>query len=150
MDIDAVLATGAHSNPPGTGQVIVAASAQELLAGIRRRLGAGGRIGRLRIVDSFGGSNAAHPLKSATDLSELRGLFAPGGRVELFAGPASGVPGKAVTGFGGGMGGGFGGGFSGAGISSAGAGKPTSLAAKGISLDQLSSALGVPVTWGGR
>ena len=145
MDIDVVLVPAVQAELPAAGLVIVASSAESMVAAIHSRLGSGNRIGRLRIVDSLGTQGALHPLAQSSELSRLRGLFEPAGHVELFAGPSSPAGSAAlhlgfsgVQGFGGGGFGGFGGG-----------GQLAPLANHAINPAQLSSLLGVPVRFGG-
>lgn len=66
-----------------------------MVAAIRQKLGPYGRLDCLRIVDSFGAPGPLHPLSQTQDLLPLKGLFAPGGRVEVFAGAPSSAPGPA-------------------------------------------------------
>jgi hypothetical protein len=147
MDLDVVLVPAVQAGLPMAGPVIVVSSAQTMVAAIHDRLGAGNRIGRLRILDSFGAQGAIHPLRASPELLSLRGLFEPAGYVEFFVGPSS-TAGPAVAhlgfsgvqGFGGG---GFSGGFGGSGRLASPQATPD------LSLSQLSFAFGVPVRLGG-
>ena len=147
MDIDVVLAPAVHAGLPMAGPVIVVSSAQAMVAAIHDRLGAGGRIGRLRILDSFGAQGAFHPLRDSSELSRLSALFEPAGHVELFTGPSSSTGSGAVhLGFSGVQGFG-GGGFGGGGFGGSGQ-LASPLTGHDTSLSQLSSTLGVPVRLG--
>jgi len=136
VDIDVVLA--ARGDPGATGRVIVVSTTAALVAAIRRQLGVAGKIGRLRIIDSFDGPAAAHPLRSVSELAQLKSLFAAGGLVEVRTQPAGSTVrpgGVQVAGLSGMSG--FSGGFGGTGR--------FPLAQNNVNLSQLSAVLGVRV-----
>jgi hypothetical protein len=138
MDIDMVLAARGSTVPPAAGRVVVAATVPEIIMHVRTLLGPEGRIGRLRIIDTFNGPVDAHPLHAAGGLAALRDLFEPSGHVEIVPGPAAFVQPAhrlpSVRGLGG-----FSGNFQGAGT------MMSRLTDNVFDTRQLSSALGVPV-----
>lgn len=147
MNIDVVLtnAAGAMTPRPGiSADAIRARFALEMVEAIKAKLGPNGRIGRLRIFDEIpparGPEAAFHPLTSTAQLGRLRGLFEPGGQIEIVSpGGLTGLPAvqkTAVQGMGGGFGGFSGGGFG---------GLTNRQAVVGVNALQLSAMLGVPV-----
>lgn len=140
MDIDVVLVPASAPALHAPGHVLKASSGRQLVAAIRAALGSGGRLDRLRIVDAFGGTGSAHPLQSFADLGALRALFAPGGSVEIVAGPAPVAGSVRVSPSTAGLGGfNFGGGFQ-------GATKMGTRTQTALNIGQLSAVLGVPVS----
>ena len=135
MNVDVLLTP--FESPLKGSRVIAATNAHNMVTAIRRQLGASGRIDRLRIVDSFGAAGAAHPLAQMSELLALRGLFAPGGRMEISAGAA---PARARAGEGT-----WEAGFSGS-VFNPGTSR-NSPQERGINIPSLINTLGVPVTF---
>lgn len=87
MDIDVVLVDSTGARSPRKAmlrEALYVRFALEMVEAIKAKIGAGGRIGRLRIFDDTQLAGAgSHPLAHTAQLARLAGLFEAGGSVEV-------------------------------------------------------------------